>query len=322
MGAIIWRKVTTCNTTGGATIMGSFPYPRNGILKIDYEFILIFKKQGIPPAVSQEVKEKSKMTTEEWNEFFAGHWNIPGEKQNGHLAMFPEEIPRRLIRMFSFVGDTVLDPFLGSGTTTLAARNVERNSIGYEINADYIPIIKDKLGLKNKSFFDKVSFEMAQDREDEIDWKEEIKKMPYIFKDPVKFDKKIDPRKLQFGSKINNGSRCREDYCRVKEVVSPEELVVGDGLRIRLLGVKERPEKHKQAIEFLRDKTKGQNVFMKYDAVKHDDKNRLLCYLYLQNKTFLNAYLIRHGLVSIDTDIDFKYKQKFLRLAETGVNPV
>jgi site-specific DNA-methyltransferase (adenine-specific) len=320
MGAIIWQKVTTCNTTGGATIMGSFPYPRNGILKIDYEFIMIFKKHGVAPAVSNAAKEKSKMTTEEWNEFFAGHWNIPGEKQNGHLAMYPEEIPRRLIKMFSFVGDTILDPFLGSGTTTLAARNLERNSIGYEINADYIPVIKEKLGLKDKGFFDKVSFELAQNREDEITWKEEIKKLPYIFKDPIKFDKKIDPRKLQFGSKINSVSRSREKYCRVKEVISPEELIVGDGLRIRLLGVKEKPGKHREAIEFLRDKTKGQNVFMKFDAVKHDDKNRLLCYLYLQNKTFLNAYLIRQGLVSIDINIDFKYKQKFLSLAGTGVN--
>jgi site-specific DNA-methyltransferase (adenine-specific) len=319
MGAVIWQKVTTCNTTGGATIMGSFPYPRNGILKIDYEFILIFKKQGISPTASDAIKEKSKMTTEEWNEFFAGHWNIPGEKQNGHLAMFPEEIPRRLIRMFSFVNDTILDPFLGSGTTTLAARNLERNSAGYEINADFIPVIKEKLGLKEKGFFDKVRIELAQNREDEIDWKEEIKKLPYIFKDPVKFDKKVDPRKLQFGSKINNGSQNREKYCRVREVISPEELVVGDGLKIRLLGVKEKPEKHKEAIEFLRDKTNGQNVFMKFDTVKHDEKNNLLCYLYLQNKTFLNAHLIKQGLVSIDTDMDFRYKRKFMDLAGKGV---
>ena len=223
MGAVIWQKVTTCNTTGGATIMGSFPYPRNGILKIDYEFILIFKKQGIPPAVSETIKEKSRMTIDEWNEFFAGHWNIPGEKQNGHLAMFPEEIPRRLIKMFSFVGDTVLDPFLGSGTTTLAARNLERNSIGYEINPEYIPVIKEKLGLKEKSFFDKVSFELAQNREDEIDWKEEIKKLPYIFKDPVKFDKKIDPRKLQFGSKINMQSVKGGKYYRINRVSSQKQ---------------------------------------------------------------------------------------------------
>ena len=121
MGAIIWQKVTTCNTSGGATIMGSFPFPRNGILKLDYEFILIFKKPGTTPPVSAEVKEQSRMTTEEWNTYFHGHWNFPGEKQARHLAMFPEELPRRLIKMFTFVGETVLDPFLGSGTTSLAA---------------------------------------------------------------------------------------------------------------------------------------------------------------------------------------------------------
>jgi DNA modification methylase/endonuclease YncB( thermonuclease family) len=312
MGAIIWQKVTTCNTTGGATIMGSFPHPRNGIVKLDYEFILIFKKYGTAPTVSREVKEKSKLTVEEWNRFFAGHWNIPGEKQDKHLAMFPEEIPGRLIKMFSFVNDTVLDPFLGSGTTSLAAKKLDRNSIGYEINPDFVPVIKQKLGFKGKELFDKLTFELAQNREDGIDWKEEIKKLPYIFKDPVKFDKKIDPRKLQFGSKINNHKNEREKYYRMEKIISPELLVVGDGLKVRLLGVKENPETREQAIQFLRDKTIGQKVFMKFDAAKHDEDNNLLCYLYLQNKTFLNAHLIKAGLVDVDTSRDYKYKANFL----------
>ena len=62
------------------------------------------------------------MSKEEWNQYFTGHWNFSGAKQDKHLAMFPEELPKRLIKMFSFVGDKVLDPFLGSGTTTLAAK--------------------------------------------------------------------------------------------------------------------------------------------------------------------------------------------------------
>ena len=145
MGAIIWQKVTTCNTTGGAVIMGSFPYPRNGIIKIDYEFILIFKKLGNPPKVDPDIKEQSRLTPEEWNEFFYGHWNFSGVRQDKHLAMFPEELPRRLIKMFSFVGDTVLDPFLGSGTTSLAARKLNRHSVGYEINPEFAGIILDKV---------------------------------------------------------------------------------------------------------------------------------------------------------------------------------
>ena len=98
MGAIIWKKSTTMNTTGGATVMGSFPYPRNGIIKIDYEFILIFKKLGKAPTPTKPIKEKSIMTKSEWNTYFQGHWYFVGARQNEHIAMFPEELPRRLIK--------------------------------------------------------------------------------------------------------------------------------------------------------------------------------------------------------------------------------
>jgi len=155
MGAIIWQKKTTMNTTGGASVMGSFPYPRNGIIEIDYEFILLFKKLGkVKNSVSKEIKEKSKLSKEEWRKYFTGHWNFAGEKQNGHIAMFPEELPKRLIKMFSFIGETVLDPFLGSGTTMKVAKDLKRNSIGCEINRNYLPIIKQKVGINKKSLFD------------------------------------------------------------------------------------------------------------------------------------------------------------------------
>jgi site-specific DNA-methyltransferase (adenine-specific) len=202
MGAIIWQKVTTCHTTGGATIMGSFPYPRNGILKLDYEFILIFKKHGTAPAVSKEIKEQSRLTTDEWNQFFAGHWNIPGERQDDHLAMFPEEIPRRLIRMFSFVGEVVLDPFLGSGTTCLAARNLGRNSIGYEINPDFVGVVRRKLDADTRVLFSDACLEFVEQERPAADFRQNVDQLPYVFRDPVRFDKKTDPRTLPFGSRI------------------------------------------------------------------------------------------------------------------------
>lgn len=312
MGAIIWQKVTTCHTTGGATVMGSFPYPRSGILKLDYEFILIFKKYGNQPKVNHEVKEQSKMTQEEWNQYFTGHWNFSGEKQDKHLAMFPEELPKRLIKMFSFVGDNVLDPFLGSGTTSLAAKNLSRNSVGYEINEEFLAIIKEKLGMKQNTIFQNASFEIIKQEDMGIDFKEEIKKLPYIFKDPIRFDKKIDPRKLRFGSKIDNSHSERETYYTVKEITSPEILILNNGLKIRLLGVKENPEKNGEAIQFLRDKTSGQKVLIKFDTTMYDEKNNLLCYIYLWNKTFLNAHLIKNGLADVDVTKDYKYKSKFL----------
>ncbi|MGD9498596.1 MAG: site-specific DNA-methyltransferase [Armatimonadota bacterium] len=144
MGAIIWQKVTTSNPTGGATVMGSYPYPRNGIVSIDYEFILLFKKLGRAPKVSAEVKEAARLTHEQWVEYFAGHWNFPGER-GGHIAAFPEELPRRLIRMFSFPGERVLDPFLGSGTTMVVAAQEGRDCIGYEIDPTMRTLIEARL---------------------------------------------------------------------------------------------------------------------------------------------------------------------------------
>lgn len=310
MGAIIWQKVTTCNTTGGATIMGSFPYPRNGIIKLDYEFILIFKKLGNPPKVTKEIKEQSKLTKDEWNEYFYGHWNFPGEKQDKHLAMFPEELPKRLIKMFAFVGDTVLDPFLGSGTTCLAAKNLHRNSVGYEINEKFLPIIKEKLGVDKHS----EDIEVTTQKKKAVDFKKEIIKLPYVFKDPVKFDKKIDPKKLRFGSRIDHSDHKRETYYSVKEIVSPEIIVLDNDLKIRLLGIKEKKDSNGKAVLFLKEKLKGQKVFLKFDAIKYDDKGHLLCYLYLKNKTFINAHLIKNKLVQVDSSLNFKYKNKFLSM--------
>lgn len=317
MGAIIWQKVATTNTTGGATIMGSFPFPRNGILKLDYEFILIFKKPGKSKKnVKKEIKEQSKMTKEEWNTYFTGHWKFSGVKQEDHIAMFPVELPTRLIKMFTFVGDTVLDPFLGSGTTSLAAVELNRNSVGYEINADFIPIIKNKLGISERRLFNQPEYKHITQKSLPINSKKEIEKLPYIFKDPVKLNMKIDPKKLQFGSKIDKKSGKRENYYSINKIISPEFLILNNGLKIRLMGIKKNKERNGEAVDFLKAKLKGQKVFLKFDEVKHDSDNNLLCYLYLKNKTFINAHLLKENLVSIDETYDFKYKDKFRKYKE------
>ncbi|MBA4389382.1 MAG: DNA methylase N-4 [Syntrophus sp. (in: bacteria)] len=311
MGAIIWQKVTTTNTTGGATIMGSFPYPRNGILKLDYEFILLFKKQGNSPKPTREQKELSVISKEDWNTYFSGHWYFAGAKQDRHMAMFPEELPARLIKMFAFVDDTVLDPFLGSGTTSMAARNLARNSIGFEINQDFMPTIKQKLNA-GQGDFSGTEYEFLEDNIT-TDFNVEIEKLPYIFNDPHKLDKKIDPKKLQFGSRIDENSTDREEYFSVREVISPELIKLSNGLLVRLIGVRENKAVNGLAVNFIIEKTRGQKVFLKYDQQKHDSQNRLLCYVYLKNKTFLNAHLIKEGFADVDYSIDFRYKDKFMK---------
>lgn len=319
MGAIIWQKVTTTNTTGGATIMGSFPYPRNGILKIDYEFILIFKKLGNAVKPIQENKKLSELTKEEWNKYFSGHWNFGGAKQEGHIAVFPEELPHRLIKMFSFVGDTILDPFTGSGTTSLAAKNLKRNSIGYEINAQFLKNIKAKLQV-NQQDIDGTIYDFIKQDTALTNSEEQIQKLPYIFKDPLNFDKKIDPKKLQFGSIIDtNGKQEREEYYSVKEIISPEKLLLNNGLRVRLIGIKEDQNNNRKAINYLEGMLKGQKVFLKFDETKHDSENNLMCYLYLKNKTFINAHLLKNDLTKVDDSYEFKYRNTFLKYVNTSV---
>ena len=96
------------------------------------------------------------------------------------------------------------------------------------------------------------------------------------------------------------------------------KIINGDSrqmnLIIRLIGVKEKKNSNGSAKQFLYDKTKGQKVFLKFDHQKYDEKNNLMCYLYLKNKTFLNAHLIKEGLADPDLSMNYKYKEKFLNL--------
>jgi len=314
MGAIIWQKATTMNTSGGGAIMGSFPYPRNGILKMDYEFILIFKKLGNAPKPTIEQKEKSVITKEEWNQYFSSHWNFNGVKQLEHIAMFPEELPKRLIKMFSFVGETVFDPFMGSGTTALAAMHLDRNSVGYELNKDFIPVIKEKLCDDSSKERKQAVITFSEDKNMNYSFDE----LPYLFTDPHKMDKKIDVKKLQFGSKIDSSGVQKVEMFSVKEILSPETILLNNGLKVRLLGVKKKRTTYAEAVEFLKKKFNKRKVFLRYDTTKYDENNILLCYVYLDNKTFVNRHLIKTKLVEVDTTIEYKYKRKFMEDISNG----
>lgn len=309
MGAIIWQKQTTMNTTGGGAVMGSFPYPRNGILKIDYEFILVFKKQGKAPVPTAEQKQGSIMTKEEWNKYFASHWTFGGAKQDGHIAVFPEELPHRLIKMFSFVGETVFDPFMGSGTTALAARNLQRNSIGYEINPEFKVYYEQK--VESTGLFSDSQCIYKTDNQ-QFSISDKIASLPYIFHDPHKLENKVNLKQLQFGSRIDKTKKEREEYFSVKEIITPNTLKLNTGQIIKLLGVKVDDQVADSAITYLQNTTKGHKVYMRFDNIKYDTDNNMVCYLYLDNKTFINAHLIKRKLATADTNTEYKYKSKFI----------
>lgn len=132
-------------------MFGSYPYPRNFYAQNTIEFITVYVKGGPSENnLPKHIKERSKLSEKEWVEFTKQIWNIPipGKADlafGEHSAIMPEEIVRRCVRLFTYVGDVVLDPFAGSGTTLKVAKELKRNYVGYEISKSYEDIIKAKL---------------------------------------------------------------------------------------------------------------------------------------------------------------------------------
>ncbi len=147
MGTIYWQKTTS---RSGAVLFGSYPYPTNFMISNAVEPIHVFRKAG-KRQVSKEIKERSKVTLEEHRKFRDAIWNDINGVEDTHCAAFPVELPSRLIRMFSYVDDWILDPFLGSGSSMKAAKDLGRKSVGIELNPDYFPGIQDKVGLEVKA---------------------------------------------------------------------------------------------------------------------------------------------------------------------------
>ena len=301
MGAIIWQKKTTMNTTGGATVMGSYPYPPNGMIEIDHEFILIFKKPGKGENISHQIKEISKLTKEEWKEYFSGHWKFGGERQINHEAMFPEELPRRLIKMYSFVGDTVLDPFLGSGTTVKVALELKRNAIGYEINESFLKIITKKIGLK-ESLFETYNVEVIKRSENikpkEIDYEPNIQDAKPL----------IDLKKIDFRKNV---------LYKVVEIVDENTIKLNSNLLVKFLGVE--IIKKKETIVYLKNYILNKDVMLRFENGSYTDSDAVYAYVYLKNKIFVNAYLIKSGLARADRSKDYRMKEKFVKLEEMSI---
>lgn len=156
---IIWKKpdgYLRISRRSGVLLQNPYPmyyYPDNLL-----ESIVIFQKGKFDyHSISRETREVSKVDIKEFSDkkWYMTLWEMnnvmPGSQLEKDIAAFPEELPYRIIKLFSYVGETVLDPFVGSGTTMKVARNLGRNSIGIEIKKSLIPIIKKKLGFEGQS---------------------------------------------------------------------------------------------------------------------------------------------------------------------------
>jgi site-specific DNA-methyltransferase (adenine-specific) len=148
LAPIIWNKIANAVTEvkgNGSTFLGK-PYEPNAIVKNDIEFILLFRKPGEYRHPTREQRDLSMIRKEDHRRWFQQVWtDVPGDLQREHPAPFPKEIARRLIGMFSFVGDTVLDPFCGLATTSLSAIDMHRSSVCYEIEREYFEAARLRL---------------------------------------------------------------------------------------------------------------------------------------------------------------------------------
>jgi DNA modification methylase len=138
LNPIVWHKIANASyeVPNGSKFLGK-PYEPNAIIKNDMEFILMQRKPGGYRKPTNAQRTASKLSKEEFNRWFQQIWNITGASTKQHPAPFPLELATRLVRMFSFTEDTVLDPFCGTGTTMIAALRTGRNSIGIEIDPEY-----------------------------------------------------------------------------------------------------------------------------------------------------------------------------------------
>lgn len=146
---ILWHKIANGATEASGNGSGFYgkPYQPGAVVKNDIEYILFLRKGGEYRSVTQAQKELSMLSRVELQSWFRSMWtDIKGAStKTGHPAPFPIELAERLIRMFSFAGDTVLDPFLGTGTTSMAALQSGRNSIGNEIEPRYLAMARERL---------------------------------------------------------------------------------------------------------------------------------------------------------------------------------
>jgi site-specific DNA-methyltransferase (adenine-specific) len=161
LNPIIWHKISNASfeVENGSKFLGK-PYEPNAIIKNDIEFILMQRKPGGYRKPTERQRELSRINKGEFDLWFRQFWNITGESTRKHPAPFPFELAYRLVRMFSFVDDNVLDPFCGTGTTMIAAMKTGRNSIGIEIDPHYIALAERRLLQETQGLFTSFKLEV------------------------------------------------------------------------------------------------------------------------------------------------------------------
>ncbi len=160
LGPIIWYKIANAQYEVGRGGFLGKPYEPNAIIKNDVEYILIQRKPGGYRKPTLGMRALSVISDKEHKTWFQQIWRIPGASTRDHPAPFPIALAERLVRMFSFVSDTVLDPFVGTGSTLIACSAASRNSIGIDIDEEYLMLAERRFRQKATDLFSRVDLKV------------------------------------------------------------------------------------------------------------------------------------------------------------------
>jgi len=295
------------------------PLPRSGSIAVRHDSILIFVKPGECPPPESVPASRSSLSEREWRRLFNSLWTFPDDKISKSPEEMPEEIPRRLIRMYTYLGETVLDPFLGSGVTMVAARDTGRASIGYETDEKLKPVIQER--VSGGQTMKQLLFE-SQNRPKRSDIEKEIKSISSVSKKPAAAAAGAKTAPVRKRAKKQPTKEAAAPPAVVREIFGLDTLKLEDGREIRLLGLQtpaafysRNRGVYRQALSFVAMLLSGKSVSLRRpDSSKLHNAPGNAFHILAPDGSNAAEALISNGYGLCDRSVEHDLKNKFENL--------
>jgi modification methylase len=300
----------------------AFCFPRSCAVENRHEAILVFKKPGESPCPEGEAAEKSKLSSREAKRLFGSVWVFPGARERKPWLPFPEELPRRLIKMYTYIGETVLDPFLGGGTTSVVARDAGRSSIGCEIDPKTAETVSSRFQGGQLTV-------VKQQGAVKVDVEKKIRPRGGAasahahagvqHKKPAPAQEKQLPRKAEEKAEDEDRKQTVHREFVVAQVYGLDSLRLDDGREVKLLGI-EVPASffsrnrglYRQALNFINEVAAGKKVTLRRPRIpRKANAPSNAYYITLPDRNTLNALLIRNGYALSDRTLAHENQKRF-----------
>lgn len=290
--------------------------PRTGALENNVDLIMTMRKPGSAPAPGGAIRDRSSLSAREAKKLLSGLWLFPGDDDNGQWPHFPEELAQRLIKLYSYAGETVLDPFAGHGATALAARALSRSAVAYELDDSCCDPVEEKMtsGQGKKTF----SIEFQQD----IDKNEINKRLDALKKvfsgRPAKKPVEVETKKKEAQpEKTKKKKKDREFNMTAASLYNVDHIVDIEGSEYKLAGVEIPGEffsrnrgVYRQSFNFVQERILNKELRCRRVAPSGRYEPAKV-YIYLDNGATLNESLIKSGYALSDRNAKHELKNKF-----------